>query len=72
MASGYHSAMPANYDVWSGAMQTTTTTNTYTKGTQGTGYLGYIRLNASKYNAIYGSSDTVQPPALSAKYLIKY
>lgn len=28
--------------------------------------------DASKSNAIYGNSDTVQPPALTARYIIKY
>ena len=28
--------------------------------------------DASKSNSIYGASSTVQPPALTAKFLIKY
>ena len=31
-----------------------------------------IRLHASKYNAIYGNSTTVQPPAVTMRYYIKY
>lgn len=31
-----------------------------------------ITLNASQYNAIYGNSTTVQPPALTCRVLIKY
>lgn len=32
---------------------------------------GRLLFNASKSNAIYGNSDTVQPPALTARYIIK-
>lgn len=31
-----------------------------------------ITFDASSYNPIYGNSDTVQPPAVTMKYLIKY
>ena len=31
-----------------------------------------IRFNASNSNAIYGNSTTVQPPALTMRYIIKY
>ena len=31
-----------------------------------------ISFNASKSNSIYGSSNTVQPPALTMRYIIKY
>ena len=34
--------------------------------------LRYIRLNASNYNAIYGASTTVQPPALRLIPQIRY
>lgn len=37
------------------------------------GYYGYfLQFDASRSNAIYGNSDTVQPPALTMQYLIKY
>lgn len=32
----------------------------------------YFNFNASRSNPIYGKSDTVQPPALTMKYIIKY
>ena len=32
----------------------------------------YINFNASDSNSIYGNSDTVQPPALTMRYIIKY
>ena len=38
---------------------------------QGTGHRT-IAFNAAQSNAIYGSSTTVQPPALSVKYCVKY
>lgn len=31
-----------------------------------------IQLNASGLNNIYGNSDTVQPPAITTQYLVKY
>ena len=31
-----------------------------------------IHMDASKYNSIYGASNTVQPPALTMQYIIKY
>lgn len=33
---------------------------------------GKLLFNASKSNAIYGASDTVQPPAVTMQYIIKY
>lgn len=33
---------------------------------------GNLAFDASRSNAIYGASDTVQPPALTARYIIKY
>lgn len=33
---------------------------------------GLISFDASRSNAIYGASDTVQPPALTARYIVKY
>ena len=32
----------------------------------------YFNFNASRSNPIYGKSDTVQPPAVTMKYIIKY
>lgn len=32
----------------------------------------YFTFNASWSNSIYGNSTTVQPPALTLKYIIKY
>lgn len=31
-----------------------------------------IFLNLSKSNSIYGNSDTVQPPTLTIRYIVKY
>ena len=40
----------------------------------GNGYRWVIKLgfDASRVNSIYGNSNTVQPPALTVKMLIKY
>ena len=38
----------------------------------GNGSYYTINFNASKSNAIYGNSTTVQPPALTMRYIIKY
>ena len=35
-------------------------------------YAGEITLDASRSNSIYGNSTTVQPPALTMRYIIKY
>lgn len=40
------------------------------KGTEGTDYTW--KFDASRSNAIYGASTTVQPPALTMRYYIKY
>ena len=34
--------------------------------------LTYLSINAANWNAIYGASSTVQPPALTMRYYIKY
>ena len=39
---------------------------------QGGGAGQKLNIDASRSNAIYGSSDTVQPPALTMQYIIKY
>lgn len=43
-------------------------------GTYGNNSIGYKRVsfNASRSSAIYGNSTTVQPPALTCRYIIKY
>ena len=42
--------------------------------TSGGGYIegSYLIINAAKSNAIYGNSSTVQPPALTMRFYIKY
>lgn len=35
-------------------------------------YVSNLGFDASKSNAIYGASDTVQPPSLTCRYVIKY
>ena len=41
-------------------------------GRGGTGGRSFITCNASKYNPIYGASETVQPPAIALIAQIKY
>ena len=63
-----------------GALQTDIYTIGYANGRQdgGNGYDGepiqsaILTFNASKSNTIYGLSSTVQPPALTMRYIIKY
>lgn len=55
-----------NLDYWSGALNTyvwSTDTKTYNSYSGGNSYAGQARFDASKSNAIYGASSTVQPPA---------
>lgn len=40
------------------------------RGEDGEGFQFYF--NAANSNSIYGNSDTVQPPALTMRYIIKY
>ena len=55
-----------------GAMYNTATSIRYTKGIQADGtHVGGVNFNASKSNDIYGKSDTVQPPAITVRILIK-
>lgn len=48
---------------WTGAGMTQTSSTTEGK---------IVNFNASNSNAIYGNSTTVQPPALTMRYIIKY
>lgn len=62
-------------EVWAGALVSHAwNTSTFSSNPSETGmnYDGNIRFDASKTNTIYGASNTVQPPALSVKYCIKY
>ena len=56
---------------WDGAMSKD---EKYSAGNGGGDYRDYYaaKFDASKSNAIYGNSDTVQPPALTMMYYIKY
>lgn len=40
-------------------------------GTSGFGYQ-HLDFSAARYNAIYGNSETVQPPSVSIRFCIKY
>ncbi len=51
-------------------VQTTTYPATVTSRTNRTYYDGF-NIDASRSNSIYGRSDTVQPPALTMRYIIK-
>ena len=46
----------------------------YTSVTQGTNTTdaSFLNIDASRSSSIYGNSDTVQPPALTMRYIIKY
>jgi hypothetical protein len=54
----------------SGAISFAGTTTTYLSSLTGNGYVNLI-FDASLSNPIYGNSDTVQPNALTARYIIK-
>lgn len=47
--------------------------NTGNRGYKGGsyGYYGKVQFDASRCSSIYGNSDTVQPPAVTVRYLIK-
>ena len=55
----------------SGAFYKEAISNDWTeKGSGGTGYKWHI--NANRSSSIYGASSTVQPPALTMRFYIKY
>jgi microcystin-dependent protein len=58
-----------------GAFSKITTTGLYSTVSSATGTTGTLasamNMNASLSNPIYGNSDTVQPPALTTRYIIK-
>lgn len=58
-------------DLWSGALNThvwSGNTTKYNGYSGGDFYVGQARFDASKSNAIYGASSTVQPPA----YIVRF
>lgn len=54
-----------------GALSNPESENTVNIGGSSTTKYRWLHLDASKSNAIYGNSDTVQPPALTMVYIIK-
>lgn len=52
--------------------ESTATAEAYTGGAKWAGYMIIPSFDASKSNAIYGKSSTVQPPALQTLIIIKY
>ena len=59
----------------SGVFNDTTKTGDYWDSNKGDSFQGdryQIDFKASNSNSIYGNSDTVQPPALTMMYIIKY
>lgn len=67
--STYRGGTNTKTGVFSGSKATA---DTYTGGTQWGGYIVVPSFDASMSNAIYGSSYTVQPPALQTLIIIKY
>lgn len=57
---------------FSGALYFDTEKKPYTTGSEETTSYTYLRIDASKSSSIYGKSNTVQPPALTMRYYIKY
>lgn len=67
--SSYHSGVDTRTGAFSGSASTA---NSYVGGTTWSGYTINPSFDASKSNAIYGKSYTVQPPALQTLIIIKY
>ena len=64
-----------NLDYWVGALNTHvwSASTIGCKGySGGSSYGGQARFDASKSNDIYGKAGTVQPPAVTMRYIIKY
>ena len=73
--SNISGGLASGKEVWAGALGShawNTTTFSSNSSETGRSYDGNIRFDASKTNAIYGASNTVQPFALSVRYCIKY
>jgi hypothetical protein len=65
----------ANTDNWYGALNTHVWEGTplqFSMSSGGYSFVGQARFDASKSNAIYGKANTVQPPAVTMRYIIKY
>ena len=59
--------------VWNGALYATKSVQANTGVQNGNGgYGNVIHIDASRTNAIYGSSTTVQPASMTSRYYIKY
>lgn len=53
-------------------VSSTALTNSNAGGGSGANYARNVKLDASASDSIYGNSTTVQPPALTMRYIIKY
>ena len=79
-AAGLPNATGALPNTFSGGTETVNTTSALYFGASGarvytysdSGYNAQISLNLSRASSIYGNSTTVQPPALTMRYYIKY
>ena len=64
---------PQAYSSSSGALSANISSTNYTGlGSTSGKYIDTLYFDASTSNPIYGSSNTVQPPALTMRYIIKY
>jgi microcystin-dependent protein len=70
---GYIAGVYANKSVGAGGVFTVEATGNQTNGDINSSWVSKtVRLHASNYNTIYGNSTTVQPPAVTMRYYIKY
>lgn len=68
----FQGSWQTNFDASSGAFTRSATSVVHAAGSTSYSYPRQVDLDASRSNPIYGASDTVQPPAATTKYIIKY
>lgn len=61
-----------NFDNSNGAFTRSGTNTVHASGSTSYSYPQRFHLDASRSSPIYGASTTVQPPAVTTKYIIKY
>lgn len=70
--SVWNSSATEGENLGNGSLKLTVSSNKWNSGTGGTRNTTGMEFDASLSSSIYGNSTTVQPPALTMRYIIKY
>ncbi len=68
----FQGSWQVNFDASNGAFTRSRTATVHAAGSTSYSYPQTVHLNASLSSPIYGASTTVQPPAVTVKFIIKY